>query len=155
VLFLGVFTAQANFPLKKILKKLPQTPQKKQQKQQADATPSGRSVSEFSIAFSYTFSRKLTCVLGAIHSCLYLWCVGVSLHGSRDGYCYDNVSTGPSHCCFVCSDSGKCESIPDSVVPFALKMMRLYQESKVGVENAVVSSLRNSFKFFSNVNLRS
>jgi hypothetical protein len=45
------------------------------------------------------------------------------------------------------SDSGKCESIPDSVVPFALKMIRLYRESKAGADNTAVSSSRNSFEF--------
>jgi hypothetical protein len=52
----------------------------------------------------------------------------------------------------MCSDSGKCESIPDSVIPFALKMMRLYRESKAGADNAAVSSSGNSFEFFNNAN---
>jgi hypothetical protein len=53
--FLGVFTARANFRLKKspkkIPKKLPATP-KKQKKQTADATPGGRAKGEFSIVSS-------------------------------------------------------------------------------------------------------
>jgi hypothetical protein len=49
---------QANSCPKKIAKKLPNTPQKKQRKQQGDATPGGRSVGEFSTAFSYAFSEN-------------------------------------------------------------------------------------------------
>ena len=49
---------QANSCPKKIAKKLPNTPQKKQRKQQGDTTPGGRSVGEFSTAFSYAFSEN-------------------------------------------------------------------------------------------------
>ena len=95
------------------------------------------------------------CVSGAIHSRPCLQCVGASLRGIGDDYYYDNESTGPGRRCFVCSDSGKCETIPDSIIPFALKMMRLYRESKANANNAAVSSLRNSFEFFNNINPRS
>jgi hypothetical protein len=49
---------QTNSRPKKFPKNLPTTPQKKQQKQKADATPGGRSVGEFSTAFSYAFSEN-------------------------------------------------------------------------------------------------
>ena len=94
------------------------------------------------------------CISGIICSRPYLWYIGVSLRDIGDSYCYDNEYTGSDRRYFVYLDGSKCKSVPDSVIPFALKMIRLYRESKASIDNTVISFSRNSFEFFSNTNSR-
>jgi hypothetical protein len=54
--------------------------------------------------------------------------VGGALQGKNDGYCYNNANKGPTSRCYAYANGGKYKSIPDSYLPLALKMIKLFRE---------------------------